>query len=133
MATKYHRYAPIQKFAPQDCVSYINAIIDKFDGLVNAGNTKAIDTFKALFGLESLTDIRDFAMTIAFPLGGPLNYPTNTWQELNWNPLYGSQDFFDFCSNVTNLNAPADVVAVDTALSQFTDGEAWTGLGGYAS
>ena len=63
-------YAPIQKFAPQDCVASINGIIDKFDALVAAGNTEAIQEFKAIFGLESLTDNRDFAMTIAFPIGG---------------------------------------------------------------
>ena len=66
-------YAPIQKFAPQDCVASINAIIDKFDALVAADNVEAIQQFKAIFGLEALTDNRDFAMTIAFPLGGPMN------------------------------------------------------------
>ena len=71
-------YAPIQKFAPQDCVTSINNIIDKFDALVAANNTEAISEFKALFGLEALTDNRDFAMTIAFPIGGPMNYPTNS-------------------------------------------------------
>ena len=69
-------YAPIQKFAPQDCVTSINNIIDKFDALIAANNTEAINEFKAIFGLEALTDNRDFAMTIAFPLGGPMNYPT---------------------------------------------------------
>jgi hypothetical protein len=77
-------YNPIQKFAPQDCVGSINAIIDKFDGLVAKNETKAIQKFKELFGLGSLSDLQDFAMTIAFPIGGPFNYPTNTWQELNW-------------------------------------------------
>ena len=75
-------YAPIQKFAPQDCVTSINNIIDKFDALVAANNTKAISEFKAIFGLEALTDNRDFAITIAFPIGGPMNYPTNTCELL---------------------------------------------------
>ncbi|KAL6717533.1 hypothetical protein ACLMJK_005448 [Lecanora helva] len=125
-------YAPIQKFAPQDCVASINSIIDKFDALVAANNVDAIREFKAIFGLEALTDNRDFAMTIAFPLGGPMNYPTSTWQELNWNSSYGSRDFFDFCSNVTNIYAPANITAVDNALNEYSNGEAWTNLGNYA-
>ncbi|KAI4120722.1 MAG: hypothetical protein LQ338_006812 [Usnochroma carphineum] len=125
-------YAPIQKFAPQDCVTSINSIIDKFDALVATNNTKAIQEFKTIFGLGALTDNRDFAMTIAFPIGGPLNYPTNTWQELNWNSTYGSQDFFHFCSNVTNLDAPENITQVDTLLSKYSNGEPWTNLGNYA-
>ena len=126
-------YAPIQKFAPQDCVTSINNIIDKFDALVAANNTEAIREFKAIFGLEALIDNRDFAMTIAFPIGGPMNYPTNTWQELNWNSTYGSQDFFLFCSNVTNLDAPENITAIDTVLSKYSNGEAWSNLGNYAN
>lgn len=125
-------YYPIQKFGPSDCVTRINNIIDKFDSLVRANNTAAIQQFKEIFGLGNLSDIRDFAMTIAFPLGGPMNYPTYTWQELNWYPKYDHRDFFDFCNNVTDQNAPANVTAVDTALSNYTNGEPWTGLGGYA-
>ena len=60
-------------------------------------------------------------------------YPTNTWQELNWNPAYGSSDFFAFCSNVTNMNAPENITSVDHVLAQYTDGESWTNLGNYAN
>lgn len=41
--------------------------MDNFDALVATKNEKAIQEFKAIFGLESLSDIRDFAATIAFP------------------------------------------------------------------
>lgn len=60
-------------------------------------------------------------------------YPTNTWQELNWAPGHGSEDFYHFCSNVTNPSPPASIAAIDTQLSKYTHGERWTGLGGYAS
>jgi hypothetical protein len=126
-------YAPIQKFAPQDCVASINAIIDKMDYLVSTNNTGAIQKLKDIFGLGVVSDIRDFAMTIAFPLGGPMNYPTNTWQELNWSPLYGSDDFWNFCNNVTNIDAPANITAVDNILAKYTNGEPWTNLGNYAN
>lgn len=125
-------YDPIIKYGPSDCVARIIGIVDKMDELVKKKNTKAIQKFKELFGLGDLKDIRDFAMTIAFPIGGPMNYPTNTWQELNWDfPRHGSEDFYDFCGNVTNLDAPEDIKSVDYALAKYTDGEPWTGLGGY--
>lgn len=72
-------YYPIQKFGPSDCVTRINNIVDKFDGLIAANNTAAIQQFKDLFGLGDITDIRDFAQTIAWPLGGPFLYNTHTW------------------------------------------------------
>jgi hypothetical protein len=59
-------------------------------------------------------------------------YPTNTWQELNWYPAYSSDDFWYFCRNITDVDAPANVTAVDTVLSKYTNGQPWTGLGGYA-
>ena len=62
-----------------------------------------------------------------------MNYPTNTWQELNWNPGYDAPDFFTFCNMVTDPNLPANVTAIDMQLANYTNGSAWTGLGGYAT
>ncbi len=62
-----------------------------------------------------------------------MNYPTNTWQELNWYPGYDHPDFFAFCNNITDMNAPANITAVDMQLSNYTNGSAWTGLGAYAN
>ncbi|KAK5683137.1 hypothetical protein LTS10_004668 [Elasticomyces elasticus] len=125
-------YDPIQKYAPQDCVGSLNAIVDKIDQVFATGNAAAIHKMKALFGLEALTDNGDFAMTIAYPLGGPMNYPTNTWQEIIWGDN-GSQDFWLFCTNVTNLDAPENITQVDYALSEYTGGEPWANLGNYAN
>ncbi|KAK5107937.1 hypothetical protein LTR62_000542 [Meristemomyces frigidus] len=126
-------YDPIQKFGPQDAVASINAIVEKIDRVFATGNATAVHQMKAVFGLEALESDGDFAMTIAFPLGGPMNYPTNTWQELNWNSTYGSDDFWHFCTNVTNLDSPENITQVDYALAQYTDGEPWTNLGNYAN
>lgn len=123
-------YDPIQKFGPSDCVQSINDIVDKFDALVEAGNTEAIQELKSIFGLESLTDNRDFAKTIAYPVGGPFDYPTATWQELSW--INQKTQFWSFCGNVTNLDAPEEVTAVDEQLAKYTDGEPWENLGNYA-
>ncbi|KAJ8123302.1 hypothetical protein O1611_g9625 [Lasiodiplodia mahajangana] len=126
-------YDPIQKFGPQDCVASVNDIIDKMDAVVLSNNQAAIRELKEIFGLSALEDIRDFAQTIAFPLGGPFFYPSYSFQELNWNPAYGHQDFFDFCSNVTDINAAPDIMAVDNAVAKYTGGKAWKNLGNYAA
>ena len=129
----YTRYYPIQTYAPQDCIASINAIVDKMDHLISNNAESGIQRLKEIFGLEAIEDLRDFAQTIAFPIGGPFNYPTNTWQELCWNAECGSQDFFSFCGNVTNLDAPASITAVDHELANYTNGEPWTNLGNYAN
>ncbi|KAF2760904.1 hypothetical protein EJ05DRAFT_524154 [Pseudovirgaria hyperparasitica] len=125
-------YDPIQKYGPQDCIARINKLVDNIDHVLFSNNTAAITQLKQTFGLEALKDSRDFAMTIAFPLGGPMFYPTNTWQELNWYTDYTSDDFFQFCGNVTDLDTPEDVTAVDSVLAAYTGGEDWKGLGNYA-
>lgn len=124
-------YNPIQKYAPQDCVARINDIVDKFDSLVAKRQTQAIKQFKALFGFEALTDNRDFAAAIADPIGNPGFYLSNTWQELSW-VTGGSRDFFNFCGNVSNNDPAEEIAQVDYALSHYTNGEPWVGLGGYA-
>lgn len=58
-------YYPIQKFGPSDCITRINNIIDKMDSLVRQNNTQAIQQLKNIFGLGTLSDIRDFAMTVS--------------------------------------------------------------------
>lgn len=126
-------YDPIQLLASQDCVGYINDIVDKMDSLVEANNDEAIKQLKEMFGLSALEDIRDFAQTIAFPIGGPFVYPTYTWQEIYWNPTYGHQDFFEFCRNVSDVNPPANNTETDKALAQYTNGQPWKNLGNYAA
>ncbi|KAI0480174.1 serine carboxypeptidase S28-domain-containing protein [Xylariaceae sp. FL0804] len=128
-------YDPVQKYAPQDCVGRINAIVDKMDMLIANNMTSAVNQLKAIFGLEVLSDVRDFAVAIADPIGNPGTYYSNTWQELGWNDSagIGAPDFFYFCDNVTNMNAPESVTQVDYALSNYTNGEPWVGLGNYAN
>jgi hypothetical protein len=58
-------------------------------------------------------------------------YPTNTWQELNWRPDRSAEDFYRFCSNVTNPSPSASATAIDNSLAKYTHGEPWSGLGGY--
>lgn len=58
---------------------------------------------------------------------------TTNRQELNWSPVYGSDDFWLFCQNVTNPDAPENITQVDYALSEYTNGKPWTNLGNYAN
>ncbi|KAJ7115068.1 extracelular serine carboxypeptidase [Mycena crocata] len=124
-------YYNIQKFAPKDCVKTVEDIVDKIDFVIKSNNKDAIQAMQSVFGLESLQDLRDFAIAVAFPIGNPVFYPNPTWQELNWDPAVGSNDFFEFCDSLTNPNAPAHITAIDSSLSKYTHGEKWTHLGNY--
>ncbi|KAF2774000.1 extracelular serine carboxypeptidase-like protein [Teratosphaeria nubilosa] len=129
-------YDPIQKYGPQDAVGSINAIVDKIDQVFDSQDATAIHEMKSVFGLQDLTSNADFAQVIAWPLGGPFDYPTNTWQELGWDSDLtgsGSDDFWYFTENITNANAPENVTQIDYALSKYTNGEPWTNLGNYAN
>ncbi|KPI34765.1 putative serine protease K12H4.7 [Cyphellophora attinorum] len=126
-------YDPIQKLGPQDCIGRINDIVDSYDALVEANNTAAIQQLKELFGLQDLESDLDFAYTIALPIGGPDNYPLGTWQELNWNKSVSDPQWWYFCGNVTDDNAPANVTAGDSLLANYTDGKTLPGLGAYAA
>ena len=62
-----------------------------------------------------------------------MNYPTNTWQELNWNQKSDQPDFFNFCNNITDMDTEANITSIDMQLANYTNGSAWTGLGAYAN
>ncbi|KAF2483542.1 extracelular serine carboxypeptidase [Neohortaea acidophila] len=125
-------YAPIQELAPQDCVGSINGIVENIDRVFDTGNRTLINKMKGLFDMESLYDV-DFARAIAFPIGGPFVYPGCTYQELNWDASVDCPYFWEFCRNVTDLTASANITSVDYALSEATNGEPWINLGNYAN
>lgn len=127
------RYDPIQKFGPQDCVARINDIVTNIDALIAANNTAALEQLKQLFGLSELDYLLDFVYTVSLPVGGPLNYPLGTWQELNWNQSYSDPHWWWFCGNVSDNSQPANVTAGDSLLANYTNGQDWTGLGAYAN
>ena len=72
-------------------------------------------------------------LTDELKIGGPFYYKTSTWQELNWDPNQGSYDFWWFCTNVTNLDAPDDITSVDYELISASNGKPWINLGNYAN
>ena len=69
-------YAPIQKYAPQDCIASINAIVQKIDTVFATGDRALIRKMKAVFGMELLAD-QDFAQAVAFP--SECLFPCTSW------------------------------------------------------
>ncbi|KAF2857234.1 hypothetical protein K470DRAFT_223779 [Piedraia hortae CBS 480.64] len=122
-------YAPILRYGPQDCVGSIVSIVDNIDRIFATGNDALIRKMKGIFGLEDLSN-GDFAMTIAFPIGGPMFYPTYTWQELIWNQET-HEDFWYFCTNVTSDTSKFR--DMDFELASHTGGRPWKNLGNYAN
>lgn len=61
-------YMPIQKYAPQDCMASINAIVEKIDYVFSTGNAALINKMQSVFGMEGMF-AGDFAQAIAFPSG----------------------------------------------------------------
>ncbi|KAJ6494321.1 extracelular serine carboxypeptidase-like protein [Mycena sanguinolenta] len=113
-------YYTIQENAPQDCIHSVEDIVDKMDFLINTNNTAALTDLKAIF-----------VIFIPSSPSNPMVYPTSTWQELNWDPNTGSDDFFLFCDAVTSTNSTFS--DVDSQLSKYTSGAIWKNLGNYAN
>ncbi|KAH8829049.1 extracelular serine carboxypeptidase-like protein [Flagelloscypha sp. PMI_526] len=123
----------IQQHGPQDCIKSVENIVAKIDHVIALNDSKAIAELKAIFGLEELEDLGDFAVTIAVRLiKNPLFYPNSGWQELHWDPNVGSNDFYYFCGNLTNPDSPSNITRIDKQLAKYTNGKEWKNLGNYA-
>ncbi|WVQ93094.1 hypothetical protein IAU59_000158 [Kwoniella sp. CBS 9459] len=85
-------YDPIQRYAPEECISTLQQAILTIDSLLS--HPEPIPTLlKGVFGLSELAGNDDFADVIS----GPLGY----WQARNWDPKVGSNKFYDFCDALT--------------------------------
>ncbi|WRT69169.1 uncharacterized protein IL334_006153 [Kwoniella shivajii] len=85
-------YDPIQRYAPEECISILQKDIITIDHLLDQPEPVP-KWLKGLFGLEELVSNEDFADVIS----GPLGY----WQAKNWDPKVGSNAFYDFCDALT--------------------------------
>ncbi|PPJ54669.1 hypothetical protein CBER1_05977 [Cercospora berteroae] len=122
-------------------------------------NTSSTDELRFLTTEQTIADNAYFAQHATFPgvnatltapdtpwilYGGSLagaqtalsvkTYPDVlwAWQEIIWGDN-GSNDFFHFCNNVTNLDAPSNITSIDHELSSYTYNESWPNLGNYAN
>ncbi|OCF35690.1 serine carboxypeptidase [Kwoniella heveanensis BCC8398] len=85
-------YDPIQRYAPEECITTLQQAILIIDSLLN--HPEPIPTLlKGVFGLSELAGNDDFADVIQAPLG--------YWQAKNWDPKVGSTHFYEFCDALT--------------------------------
>ncbi|KAH8094923.1 serine carboxypeptidase S28-domain-containing protein [Cristinia sonorae] len=103
-------FEPIRQFMPKNCSADVQAVIAHFDQVFTSGNTKAINSLKASFGMASLTHLDDVVDALKFPL--------YTWQDLAPNTGPGG-DFFNFCDALevkNGVSAPASGWGLNHAL-----------------
>ncbi|PVH94767.1 hypothetical protein DM02DRAFT_645734 [Periconia macrospinosa] len=96
-------FYPIQDFAPPDCISATETLIDVIDGiLIRQNSTALVKQLKDTFGLGGVTDNRDFANIV-----GGSGVPG--WQSTNWDPELNSPTTYYYCGNMsaTGLVDPA--------------------------
>ncbi|KDE05232.1 hypothetical protein MVLG_04367 [Microbotryum lychnidis-dioicae p1A1 Lamole] len=87
-------YEPIRKSAPQECMKLLITHTNIIDQLLDLNDYTVTSTLKGLFGLPNVTRSDDFVSTLALPLG--------SWQERNWDPAVGINDFDIFCNALTS-------------------------------
>lgn len=87
-------YEPIRIYGPPDCISTQQKLMNVLDNIIMSNDSQTVDDLKTAFGLQNLTDSRDFANEISFGIQG--------WQSLNWDPAVGSNDFYEYCGNLTS-------------------------------
>ncbi|KAF2795235.1 hypothetical protein K505DRAFT_302501 [Melanomma pulvis-pyrius CBS 109.77] len=87
-------FEPARLFAPPDCVSATQLMVDVVDNiLLKKNNTATISTLKKAFGLGGITDNRDFANVLTNGIYG--------LQSTSWDPEENSPDFFYYCGNMS--------------------------------
>lgn len=68
-------------------------IVDKI--LIDVNDTRSTHSLKSFFGLSELTHDDDFVQVLAAGIG--------TFQHQNWDPIWGSSDFSEYCANITSI------------------------------
>ncbi|TCD70021.1 hypothetical protein EIP91_005273 [Steccherinum ochraceum] len=113
--TNYWGYfEPIRQNMPKNCSADVEAVVAHFDQVINSGNTRAINSLKASFGMANLTHLDDVV--------DALKYNLYDWQDLS--PSSGpNAQFFQFCDALevkNGVNAPANGWGVDHALQAWS-------------
>ncbi|KAF2711862.1 peptidase S28 [Pleomassaria siparia CBS 279.74] len=97
-------FEPTRQFAPPDCVSGTQLLVDVVDKIITVkNNTANISKLKNTFGLGGITDNRDFANVLTGGIYG--------LQGTNWDPTQNSPDFFYYCGNISSptvVNTPVE-------------------------
>ncbi|THH18761.1 hypothetical protein EUX98_g8903 [Antrodiella citrinella] len=107
-------FEPIRQFMPKNCSADVEAVVAHVDQVFTSGNTAAINSLKASFGMTNLTHLDDVASALKNNL--------YDWQDLAPDSGPNAQ-FFQFCDALevkNGVNAPASGWGLDHAL------EAWS-------
>jgi hypothetical protein len=85
-------FYPIADGTHEDCVSALESSIQYIDSILtqHPQDTDATNELLAMFGLQDLDDLRDFANVLSSPLG--------SFQQLNWDPSVSTTTFAKFCT-----------------------------------
>lgn len=88
-------FEPIATYGPQDCIATQKDIIHIVDNiLIGKKNSTLTQQLKDAFGLGNVTYDDDFA--------GILGFGIENWQSLNWDPAVTSNEFYNYCDNITS-------------------------------
>lgn len=87
-------YEPAKEYGPPDCISNHLKFVNLVDNILFNKNDTTISSLKSAFGLQNLTYLDDFAVTI-------FEAP-QAWQSRNWDPAVGSNAFYDYCDIITS-------------------------------
>jgi hypothetical protein len=86
-------YEPIRTYGPPECIATQQKLMNIIDNIIMSNDTDTIDELKSAFGLEGLSNNKDFANVASYGIQG--------WQSLNWDPAVSSDEFYEYCSNIT--------------------------------
>ncbi|KAI8626346.1 peptidase S28 [Xylariaceae sp. FL1651] len=90
---KYYEAAAI--YGPPACVQTTQKVTDIIDKiLIGKKGSKYVNQLKSVFGLPNVTHDADFANAINSGISG--------LQGLNWDPTQSSNDFYDYCDDVSS-------------------------------
>lgn len=84
----------IREYGPAQCMNTTSTLTHAIDTIL-LEKKELVPQLKALFGVESLSDTKDFVNMLAYSgVGG--------WQGRNWDPAVSSPAFAHYCSNLTH-------------------------------
>jgi hypothetical protein len=87
-------YAAIAKYGPQKCMTTQKTFTHMVDNILIGKHDRDLTmALKDAFGLGNITYDDDFANQLASGVGN--------FQSLNWDPEIGSDEFYNFCGNIS--------------------------------
>ena len=105
-------YSPVAEYGPPACIAAQKLFVDVEDSVLVRQNSSSLTAeLKAAFGMPNVTSDADFANQLAQGI--------SYWQSLNWDPAVTSNEFYNYCDNITSAEVlyPATEAKRSTAAS----------------